>query len=211
MSLGSAVRRMFGPAEPAISRLYRSAFTDVDSVASALGAKTRANRILEVGCGEGQLTEELARAFPQAQLTGIDVTPRAGRLYRGDRNRARFLHQKVEEFAAAHPREYDLVIVADVLHHVPWPEHDALLRHAASAVAPGGHLAVKDWERSFTVPHLFCYLSDRVVTNDRVRYGSASELRAILQRALPAAAIEWEERLPPWRNNILFILTPAPR
>jgi trans-aconitate methyltransferase len=32
-------------------------------------------RILEVGCGEGSMTERLVVAFPGATLTPIDITP----------------------------------------------------------------------------------------------------------------------------------------
>ena len=206
MSIGSAVRRLFGPAEPAVSRFYRSAFTDLRSIADSLSGAVQAARILEVGCGEGQLTEELARAFPRANLVGIDITPRVGRLYRGDRRRATFLHQAIAEFAAGHRCEFDLVIAADVLHHMPWEQHDTFLGEAASLVAPGGSLVVKDWERRRNVPHAFAYLSDRLISNDRVRYATAAELHATLVRALPNAEIEKKERLPPWRNNVLFLL-----
>jgi len=41
-----------------------------------------AARILEVGCGTGLATEELRRVFPQAEITGIDILPVPGRLFR---------------------------------------------------------------------------------------------------------------------------------
>jgi 2-polyprenyl-6-hydroxyphenyl methylase/3-demethylubiquinone-9 3-methyltransferase len=204
MPLGPAIRRLFGPAEPAVTRLYRSAFTNLPSIASSLADWTAATRILEVGCGEGQLTEELARVFPRAEITGIDITPRVGRLYRGDAGRATFLHCTIRDFTTAHRGAFDLVIIADVLHHMPWAEHDSFLRDAASSLIPGGRLAVKDWERRANVAHLLGYVSDRVITNDRVRYATAAELRATITRALPGATIENEVRLRPWKNNVLF-------
>lgn len=209
MPLGSTIRGLLGPAEPAIARLYRGAFTDLESIASTIAAWTPADRILEIGCGEGQLTEELTRAFPRATITGIDITPRVGRLYRGPQGRATFLHRAVAELAAERRGAFDLAIVADVLHHMPWAEHAQFLRDAAIALAPGGRLALKDWERRANLPHLFGYLSDRVITNDRVRYASAEELRELLRRALPQASVEREVRLRPWANNLMFLVRGA--
>ena len=40
-------------------------------------------RILEVGCGEGAVSERLAALYPNAEITAIDITPNVGRLYAG--------------------------------------------------------------------------------------------------------------------------------
>jgi 2-polyprenyl-6-hydroxyphenyl methylase/3-demethylubiquinone-9 3-methyltransferase len=71
---------------------------------------------LEVGCGEGALIERLRVSYPDADITGIDLTPRLGRLYGGPRERVRFFHCPVEDIAAAEPGLYDLVALCDMLH-----------------------------------------------------------------------------------------------
>ena len=60
-------------------------------------------RILEVGCGEGAMTERLTKAYPAATVTGTDITPRIGRLFRGDAAKVRFLRSRVEDVALNEP------------------------------------------------------------------------------------------------------------
>ena len=205
MPIGPAVRRAMGPLEGRISRSYRRIFVDLDALVALVRDWAPASRILEVGCGEGELTERLALAYPEAALTGIDITPRAGRLFRGDRRRVDFRQCSVSDFARVHPAEFDLVLIADVLHHVPPPLHDALLADAKMALAPGGRFVLKDWERGRSPIHLLTWFSDRCITGDRVRYGTATDHRALVERIFGVGSIVREARVGPWRNNFLFL------
>ena len=78
------------------------------------------------------------RVYPSARVTGIDITPRAGRLCRRDPHRVRFATATAAEFAAAHPGRFDLVLVCDVLHHIPWDAHTEFLRAAGRLLRPVG-------------------------------------------------------------------------
>ena len=83
MSLGSSVRRLFGPLEAPVTDLYRSFFVNLElQVRQVRDWVPGARNILEVGCGEGAVCERLATEFPTARVTGIDITPRVGRLFR---------------------------------------------------------------------------------------------------------------------------------
>jgi len=200
MSIGSIVRSLFGPAEPAVARAYRGFFLDVEALASAVAREVSPRRVLEVGAGEGQFTEALARVFPEAELLGIDLTPRVGRLYRGRSDGVVFAPRPVEEVAAESPAGFDLVIVCDVLHHVPPAARAAFLLACGRCVAPGGTLVLKDWERRPTPVHAMAWFSDRYITQDRIAYLTADELREALRAAFgPAVA---EARVGPWRNNL---------
>jgi 2-polyprenyl-6-hydroxyphenyl methylase/3-demethylubiquinone-9 3-methyltransferase len=200
MSIGTTVRALFGPAEPMIARAYRRIFVDVEALARAVAAEVTPRRVLEVGAGEGQFTEALARALPGAELHGIDITARVGRLYRGARDRVTFSERTVERMAAERPGQFDLVIACDVLHHVPPGSREAFLESCGRCVAPGGTLVLKDWERRPTPIHALAWSSDRFITQDRIHYLSADELRASLGAAFgPVVA---EARVGPWRNNL---------
>jgi 2-polyprenyl-6-hydroxyphenyl methylase/3-demethylubiquinone-9 3-methyltransferase len=210
-ALGPRLRRLFGPLERPVAELYRACFLDLGRLAATVRRWAPApESVLEVGCGEGALLERLARAYPAARLTGIDITPRAGRLFRGDRGRVEFHRATVEEFVPAHLGRFDLALTGDVLHHVPWPLHERFLAEAARALRPGGRLVVKDWERRPNLAHLLGYCSDRYLTGDRIRYATAAELRALLRRVFGPGCIERECRLPPWPNNVMFLVRPAP-
>jgi len=210
MALGPAVRRLLGPIEPAAARLYRDAFFDVSAFAAAVREWTDASSILEVGCGDGLATAELRGAFPRAAITGIDIQPVVGRLFRGDRAGVTFLSGDLDSFVAGRRERFDLVVICDVLHHVPAAQRAGLLRCAAQALRAGGSLAVKEWERRPNLAHLGAWFSDRFITGAQVRFETADALRALVESAL-GAPVEREVRLPPWRNNLGLFLRPGAR
>src|SRR4051794_20012197 len=91
MALGASIRRLFGPWEAGVTDAYRAFFVDLGrQVGQVHRWMPTAERILEIGCGEGAICQRLAEVYPQAWVTGIDITPRAGRLFRGDCSRVRF-------------------------------------------------------------------------------------------------------------------------
>ena len=206
MSIGPRFRAWLGPLERPAANLYRAGFVDLGHLARQVREWAPASSILEIGCGEGALTEHLGSIYPEARITGIDITPNAGRLYRGDRGRVTFSRQTIHDLVAGHPASFDLILICDVMHHVPWENHEVLLTDARKALRPGGRFVLKDWERRPNLAHLLCYLSDRYITGDRIRYGSSGEFRALLQSIFGPGTIERELRIPPWRNNVAYFL-----
>jgi 2-polyprenyl-3-methyl-5-hydroxy-6-metoxy-1,4-benzoquinol methylase len=206
-TIGQRVRALLGPAEPAVGRMYRGAFFSLRSFASAVREWTDAGTILEVGCGDGLATEQLRAAFPRAAITGIDIQPSVGKLFRGDRAGVTFLTATLDDFVARNARRFDLVVICDVLHHVPPPDRPDLLRRAATALHQGGALVLKDWERRPNLPHLIAWISDRFVTGSKVWFETARGLREAASSALDAP-VERELRFPPWRNNVAFFIRP---
>jgi trans-aconitate methyltransferase len=168
-----------------------------------------ARNILEVGCGEGAVTERLRDRYPQAQITAIDVTPRLGRLFRGETERVRFIQAPVQEIAASQPHSFDLVILSDVLHHVPLPLRDSLLAAIGQALAPGGVFAFKDWIRDNSPIHWACEASDRVLTGDDVAYLTAAGMRSLLDQHFGADPLRQERRVRPWSNNLAILVRHA--
>ncbi len=209
MPIGPIVRRAFGPFEHRITEAYRSLYVDLDDYVAAVRAWVpEAREILEVGCGEGAVTERLVAAYPDARLTAIDITPRVGRLYRGPTERVRFLQRTVQEIAEEEPGRYDLAMIADVVHHVPTALRKGLLDAVKGALAPGGILIFKEWERTRTPIHWMCVASDRWLTGDRVSFMSREEGRAALAGSFGEKALIDERRVAPWRNNIMTLVRP---
>jgi len=79
------------------------------------------DRVLDVGCGFGQLGRALMDAVPGIQVEGVESAPRGGEL----------IPVKVSEGASIPWKDatFDAVILADVLHHDEDP--DRLLRESA--------------------------------------------------------------------------------
>lgn len=204
MAVGPRIRAQFGRWEVPVTNLYRACFFDLDSLVRRVRAWAPASRILEIGCGEGALTDRLSTAYPDAHITGIDVTPRVGRLYQGDRARVTFLEATIQDFARSHESAFDLVVLCDVLHHVPWEMHRELLAAAKKTLKAGGRLVLKEWEKGRNPIHVLAYLSDRYLTGDRVRFGTADYFRPLVHEIVGAESIEQEFRVLPWRNNLVF-------
>src|SRR3954451_24756814 len=146
MPIGPAVRGLLGPRfELVAADAYRRLFVDLDSLAARVAEMGPFSSVIEVGCGEGALlTRLIARLGPRASALGIDIAPDPGRSFGGDRSRVRFRQATVAK-VAAEPDRFDLVVVSDVLHHVPRCERVALLDSCRQLMAPRGTIVVKEW------------------------------------------------------------------
>lgn len=121
---------------------------NLDAFADAVEA-SRAQRVLDVGCGSGALSRLLASRLPAGgDLIGID---RSESRVRHCRSRARtagltnvhFVHSDIADFAEAHGGMFDLVLCKYVLMcALPDARAVNVLRAMAACVAPGGRLCV---------------------------------------------------------------------
>jgi len=205
LALGAMVRRSFGPYERQVSELWRSIFFDLDEWVNLVAQWTpKPNRILELGCGEGYSTERLVRQFPDSEILAIDIAPNIGRLYNGDPERVTFRVAYVEDLAKAPSSKFDLIILADVLHHVPESARISMLEAARKILAPGGVLAFKDWERRLSPIHAIAYGADRWLTGDRISYLTLDEARRELGAIFGVENIGPTTHIRPWAHNFAF-------
>jgi 2-polyprenyl-6-hydroxyphenyl methylase/3-demethylubiquinone-9 3-methyltransferase len=209
MSIGPIIRALFGTHERWVADAYRGLYVNIDELAAQIHQWVPvASRILEVGCGEGAMTERLAAAYPEAEITAIDITPRLGRLYDGPRDRVRFLQCTVQEIADREPGYFHLAVLCDVLHHVPLPARQHLLSSIRRTLTSDGVFVFKDWERNNTLIHWLCHASDRWLTGDRVSYMTRGEIQEHLTRSFGDAALVAKIRIGPWRNNLAILVRP---
>lgn len=206
MPIGPVIRQMLGPFERPISALYRSIFVDLNALVHQIQQWSAASNILEVGCGEGAVAERVVEEFPEARFTGIDINPRVGRMFHGDRNRATFQQQTINEFAVGNPAMFDLLLMCDIMHHIPWELHKNILTDARKTLKPGSYLVLKDWTRSATLIHFLCYFSDRFITGDHVRYKSTDELRKLIEEVFGPNCIKATTQIRPWKNNVAYLV-----
>lgn len=103
-------------------------------------------RILDVGCGPGTITADLARYVPDGEIVGIEpdesivAKARAEAAGRGVPN-ARF--ETGDVYALAYPDgAFDVVHAHQVLQHLTDPV--AALREMRRVCAPGGYVAARD-------------------------------------------------------------------
>jgi 2-polyprenyl-3-methyl-5-hydroxy-6-metoxy-1,4-benzoquinol methylase len=211
MSVGASIRKMFGPYERHVSEAYRSMYLNIDEFVEQVRRwSPYPHRILEVGCGEGSVAERLRTVFSSAHITAIDVSSRIGRLYAGPQAGVCFAQCDIEEIAASKPGLFDLVVICDVLHHVPLGSRQGLLDAIRATLAPHGSLIFKDWQRSNTLIHWLCYASDRWLTGDRITYMTREETRQYLALSFGADALVGEMRIGPHWNNLAILVRPQP-
>lgn len=207
MNIGKSARQALGRFEPVAIKLYRDRFIDVDALAvSVSAAAPSSKRVLEIGCGDGAVAAAIRRALPSSELLGIDPgAARPGAFYDADRSGVEFRAISTQELLAESPQPFDLVVVCDVLHHVADSDRGPLLHDAAALTAPGGTLAVKEWERIRGPGFYPAYLTDRWISGDKtVRYMPRAELAALVDDATPGWETTGEARIPPRRANLLL-------
>jgi 2-polyprenyl-6-hydroxyphenyl methylase/3-demethylubiquinone-9 3-methyltransferase len=114
----------------------------------------------------------------------------------------------VHEIPATEAAQYDLVVLCDVLHHVPDECRQELLGAIRARLAPNGSFVFKDWQRSHAPIHWACYASDRWLTGDRISFMTRQEMRECLACSFGEAALIAEARIGPWWNNIAMLVRP---
>jgi 2-polyprenyl-6-hydroxyphenyl methylase/3-demethylubiquinone-9 3-methyltransferase len=206
MELGPALRHRLGRFEIPMANMYRGAFLNLATLAAHLARTAPAQRILEVGSGDGLMAQRLFEVYPTARYVGIDVVETAGRLYRGDPEWATFQNITVQDLHAQAPQPFDLVLIADVMHHVPLEIRTQVLACAAELVRPGGHLVVKEFERNRGPYYYLTFAADRYLSGDRtVRFMTMTELHALVGST---QRLGFEPptvtRIGPARNNVVF-------
>jgi S-adenosylmethionine-diacylgycerolhomoserine-N-methlytransferase len=148
------------PAETAVEKYYRfhSRIYDATRWSFLFGrtaiirnfAGVAPQNILEVGCGTGRNLVELARRFPQAKITGVDLSAimldLARKKITGFGPRVHLLHQAYTA-PLSDPPGYDLVLFSYALSMFN-PGYEAAIAAARRDLVPGGHVAVVDFHDS---------------------------------------------------------------
>jgi len=210
MPIGPRVRRALGRFERPAVDLYRNLFVNLGEFVRGIRAcSVSPRRVLEIGCGAGIVTEHLAAAFPGANVTGIDICEQPGSLCATRNGQPRFLKMTVAGLRATRPEPYDLIVISDVLHHVPQSERTALLANAASLLAPRGVVVLKEWVRQPTVAFFLGYCSDRFITGDDIHFTREDELRAMAEAAFGKNSVRSDFRVPPWSCNLALVIAPS--
>lgn len=93
-------------------------------------------RILEIGCGIGDISYRLAQTFHQAQIIGLDISPRsielANKLFANER--LTFHTGKLTELNES---GFDLIVMMDVFEHISSDERTEFMSGISKLMNPG--------------------------------------------------------------------------
>ena len=156
----------------------------IDRLASLDGKK-----VLDVGCGGGILAEAMAACG--ATVSGIDMSEKALKvarlhLYESGRQ-VDYQHISAEDFAAQHPRTFDVVTCMEMLEHVPDPA--SVVAACAQLVKPGGWVFFSTINRN-PKSYLFAVIGAEYVlkllprgTHDYAKFIKPAELARMAREA----------------------------
>jgi 2-polyprenyl-3-methyl-5-hydroxy-6-metoxy-1,4-benzoquinol methylase len=95
-------------------------------------------KVLDYGCGIGALSVELAKLKPSARLHGFDVSEDSlSHIEAGLKTRGVFTSHKTELH-----HDYDLILISNVMHHIPLEDRQNTISEMAARLAPSGRLLV---------------------------------------------------------------------
>jgi SAM-dependent methyltransferase len=104
-------------------------------ITQKLGAALDGARVLDLGAGEGFFSEYILKNSNAASLTAVDQLG-VPRLEGDTRGRASIFRGSVEQFFESEDRQFDIILVLDLLEHLYSP--GIVFQGLARLLAPGG-------------------------------------------------------------------------
>lgn len=99
--------------------------------------------VLEIGCGIGTLTGLILQELPKGRLTATDLSPvsveKARHRLGSHSNLILTAGDSTEKIPEG---TFDMIILPDVLEHIPFDRHSFLFKQIKSALSPSGHVLI---------------------------------------------------------------------
>lgn len=140
-------------------------------------------RVIDLGCGTGELTRVLHQRLAARETLGVDSSETMlAHMQSATENGLRFMRDDLREHLS--DSHYDLVFSNAALHWIP--DHDQLFDRLTAALAPGGQLAV---QMPANQDHLSQLVAAEVATEEPFRQALAGYVRPPLIMAPEAYAL----------------------
>jgi SAM-dependent methyltransferase len=187
-------------------RYYVAGKLAFDPVFKLLGELPALGRVLDLGCGRGQLALLLLELRHATHVTGLDSDADKIDVARAAGPEALF---RVADVACAELPPADTILLIDVLHYLPVTEQDALLLAAVRALEPGGRLLVRELDGDPSargaVTRFFewCARKIRLNRGRATAYRPASAVTELLERAGLACRVQGASERTPFANVLI--------
>ncbi len=121
-------------------------------------------KILDYGCGTGSLYPPIKKFFPQAIYQGTDLSDKMVQEAQALNNGADVFHaMKSQQWRQG---AYDIILAANVFHHIPHTEHVSILKELRSLLTRQGKFIL--WEHNPWNPFTQKIVKDCVFDEDAV-------------------------------------------
>jgi SAM-dependent methyltransferase len=170
-------------------------------------------RVLDIGCGRGQLALLLLELGRASSVQGVDSDARKIDVAQLAGPDADF---RVADAASSALPDADTILLVDVLHYLPLAEQDALLASAARALSRGGRLLIRELDArpsaGSSVTRAFEWWGRKIGLNRgrATHYRPASEITALLERAGLGCSVQGASESTPFAN-VLIVAGGSPR
>jgi SAM-dependent methyltransferase len=192
---------------PRADRYYVAGKLALDPVFALIASQAGDfGRVLDLGCGRGQLSAFLLELGRASQVTGIDSDSRKVEVARRAVPEAELV---VADAAVFELPVADTVLLIDLLHYLPREEQDALLKAGVRALAPGGRLLVRELDGDPSARSRFTrfleWMARRLGVNRgrATHYRPARELMSLLESAGLACSIQGASDGTPFSNVLI--------
>jgi 2-polyprenyl-3-methyl-5-hydroxy-6-metoxy-1,4-benzoquinol methylase len=99
--------------------------------------------VLEIGCGIGTFTSLLAPELKDGKLTVNDISPKSIELAKGNLRAHNNINYLVGDILPLSIHEkFDLIVLPDVLEHIPMEQHNRLFEKLASLLKADGYIFI---------------------------------------------------------------------
>lgn len=165
--------------------------------------------IWDLGCGEGILTNLVARAKPHCQIVGFDRDTH--RLEIAKKNAAHNATFEVRDiFHLPEGMRIDGVIMNDVVHHQPFDQHAMLLANVIRRLRPGGAIIIKEVDRADKADvRMTQYFDSKLYPNDVLCFRTSGDWIALLHR-LGVKDLQIQKVRHPWPASRTLIVARRP-
>ena len=191
-------------ADPVISEYARAAERYDEKWAFYVEATTRetlrrmpltpAARVLDVGCGTGELLRRLRAKYPDATLAGLDPVPEMLAVARDKLSGREDLRIGYADSLPWPGASFDMVVSCNMFHYITHPV--AALKEMSRVIRPGGALVLTDWCDDYFACRM-CNLYLRLTNRAFYKTYREAECLALLRRA-GFAAVRFERYKISW-------------
>ena len=146
-------------------------------------SRISANRVLDVGCGEGFLLAQIQDDLPEARVTALDLDPATVAESRDCCPSAGVLVADAEQLPFP-TGSFDLVVACEVLEHLPHP-HQAVAEFRRVLADDGVLLASVPWEPVWRMLNVArgAYLSDWGNTPGHLNHFSRRDFLQLVEQS----------------------------